>query len=141
MNPLNLVPASYRMFAVGLIVVGLVVGLYGFGYSRGHKRASDAASAEKLAAVQHAIAQAQAIAKQDLEIASANIKTVEIIRDRTRTIRVKDSAHAKAHPLPADCVLDAERVRNLRTALAGTASADPGKPDYTVPAAARLGGQ
>lgn len=141
MNPLNLVPASYRMLAVGLIVIGLVAGLYGLGHSHGYKRASDAAAAEKLAAVQHAIDQAQAIAKQDMEIASANIKTVEVIRDRTRTIRIKESAHAKANPLPVDCVLDAERVRNLRAALAGVASADTGKSDYAVPAAAGLGGQ
>lgn len=141
MNPLNLVPASYRMFAVGLVVIGLVAGLYGFGYSRGHKRASDAAASEKLAAVQQAIQQAQAIAKQDMEIASANVRTVEVIRTRTRTLRAKESAHVKANPLPADCVLDDERVRNLRTALAGEARTDTGKPDYTVPAAAGLGGQ
>lgn len=141
MNPLALVPASYRMFAVGLVVIGLVVGLYGLGYSRGHKSASNAAAAEKLAAVQHAIEQAQAIAKQDAEIASANVRTIEVIRTRTRTLRVKESAHAKANPLPADCVLDDERVRNLRTALAGDTGADTGKPDYTVPAATGPGGQ
>ena len=138
MNPMGLIPAPYRLIAVVLILVGLVSGIYGFGYSKGHKRATDAAATEKLAAVQRAIEQAQTVAKQDAEIAEANLKAVATIRTVIRTIRAKESRHANANPLPANCVLDAERMRNLNAALTSSAPSDPAESDYRLPGAARL---
>lgn len=123
------------------VILGVVAALgisHAYVFVLGKDRAEDAAATEKLESVNRAIEQAAAIATQDMEIASANIKTVEVIRKRTRTIRIKESAHAKANPLPADCVLDAERVRNINAALAGEVATNTGQPDYTLPPAAKL---
>ena len=140
MNPLGLIPAPYRLIGVALILAALVTGIYGYGYSKGHKRATEAAAAEKLASVKQAIEQAQLIAKQDAEVAAANIKTVERIRTVTRTIHAQESRHATANPLPVNCVNDATRMRNINAALANNIAADPGKPDYRLPTATSAGG-
>lgn len=123
---------------VVLAVAVALAGSHVYVFMLGKDRAEDAAATEKLESVSRAIEQAQATAKEDMEIASASIKTVEVIRKTTRTIRIKESAHAKANPLPVDCVLDDGRVRNINAALAGKVSADTGQPDYTLPQAAQL---
>lgn len=124
------------------LVVALLVALAGshtLVYRAGISRAEDAAASEKLTAVARAIEQSQAIGKEDMEIASANIQTVEVIRYRNRNLRAKESAHAKANPLPANCVLDPIRLRNVRDALAGgevaasTSQPDGGMPETTRP--------
>lgn len=128
---------------VVLAVVAALAGALAMAYRSGYGHSTDAAASEKLAAVSRAIEQSQSIAKEDMAIASANIQTVEVIRNRTRTIRIKESAHAAKNPLPAVCVLDAERMRNANAALAGhgEAAADTGKPDYGLPTTTGLGQQ
>ena len=52
MNPLSLIPAPYRLIATIGLVVAFTAGVYAMGYTKGNKHATDACSAEKLAAVQ-----------------------------------------------------------------------------------------
>lgn len=123
-----------------LAVVVALAGSHTLVYSKGKSRAEGIAAKAQLKAVEQAIEQAQVIAKQDMEVATANIKTVEVIRDRIRTIRVKEAAHAKTNPLPADCVLDATRMLNIQSALSGNteAASDTSQPDYRMPKTTKL---
>lgn len=138
MNPLNLIPAPYRLIATIGLVVAFIGSVYAFAYTKGFKRATANCEAAKVEAIQRAITQAQEIAKQDAEIVTNNEKTKEVIRERTRTIRIKEKNHANANPLPAECVLDDERVQHLNAALSNK-DADSGKPDYRLPAASKIG--
>lgn len=104
------------------LILGVIAALSGshmYAYHLGSVRQKDAAAAEKLQAVQRAIEQTEAIARQDNEIARQNMAAATEIRYRTRTLLVKEKEHADAYPLPADCVLDPERVRHVNDALAG----------------------
>lgn len=123
------------------LILGIVAALSAshlYAYHLGSVRQKDAAATEKLQAVERAIEQTEAIARQDNEIARQNMAAVTEIRYRTRTIQTKEAAHAFANPLPDNCELDPVRMRNVNAALAGTLPADPGQPDYTLPTAARL---
>lgn len=136
MNPLSLLSGPYGLLIKLGLVAALAVFLYASGYTNGNKRATARCDAAKIEAVQRAIVEAQEIAKQDAELVRNNVQTVEVIRNRTRTIRIKDKQYAK--PLPDVCVLDDDRVRNLNDALSNK-DADPGKPDYTLPASPKIG--
>ena len=122
-----------------LAVVAALAASHGYAYISGKSGERNTQAAEKLVAVQRAIEQSQLIAKQDADIAAANIQTVERIRTVTRTIRAKESRHANANPLPVDCMLDAERMRNINDALANNVTADTAKPVYRLPGAASIG--
>lgn len=138
MNPLNLIPAPYRLIATIGLVVALTISAYVLGRVEGKKLTTAAFDRAKVEAIQRAITQAQEIAKQDAEIVSGNEKTKEVIRERIRTIRIKEKNHATSKPLPAECVLDDERVRNINAALSGK-DTDTGKPDYRLPSASTIG--
>lgn len=138
MNPLNLIPAPYRLIATIGAVAALALFLYASGYTNGSKRTADRYEAAKVEAIQRAITQAQEIAKQDAEIVSGNVQTGQAIRERTRTIRIKEKNHATANPLPPECVLDDRRVQHINDALSGK-DADTTKPDYRLPAASKIG--
>lgn len=140
MNPLSLIPAPYRLIATIGLVVAFTAGVYAMGYTKGNKHATDACSAEKLAAVTRAVEQAQAIAKEDAKISEETAKTTEVIRWRTRDRIIKDRTYATAKPLPAECVLDDDRLRNINDALSGKPT-DSGKLNYTLPPATKIGGQ
>lgn len=138
MNFLSAFSGPYGLLLKLGAVAALAIFLYASGYTNGNKRATDRCEAGKLEAVQRTIVEAQEIAKQDAEIVSSNVQTVEVIRNRTREIRIKEKAHATAKPLPDVCVLDADRVRNLNDALQNK-NADTSKPDYTLPPASKIG--
>ena len=139
MNPLNLLG-----IVKGLnpwVILGVIAALsasHTYVYYLGGKHERSDQNTEKLEAVQRAITQAQEIAKQDAEIVRNNVQTKEVIRERTRTIRIKEKNHATEKPLPAEWVLDDDRMRNLNDALSGK-DADSGKPDYRLPAASKIG--
>lgn len=134
MNPLNLIPAPYRLIALFSLVVLFTGSVYAMGYSKGNKRATDACEAAKVVELKKYQAEYQKAVDRANVLAQKNIKTVEIIRDRTRTIRIKEKNHATAKPLPDVCVLDDERVRILNDALANQ-DANTGKPDGELPSA------
>lgn len=136
MNPLNLIPAPYRLIATVALLAAFIGGVYAYAYHAGYKRATDAASTEKLKSVERAIEQAEAIARQDNEIARQNMATTTQIRYRTRLIQTKESAHALANPLPDNCILDPVRMRNINAALSGTLPADLGEFNYALSAPA-----
>lgn len=89
--------------------------------------------ADKLAALQRAIEQANAIAEQDREV----LQTYEAQATRTRTVfrnlTREVIRYVQSHPDPVQC-LDADGLRLWRAANAGTAPA--AQPDDTVPPAA-----
>ena len=138
MNPLNLIPAPYRLIATIGLVVALTISAYVLGRVEGKKLTTAAFDRAKIEAIQRAITQAQEIAKQDAEIVTSNEKAKVVIRERTREIRIREKNHATEKPLPAGCVLDDERVRNLNSALSGK-DADTPKPDYRLPATSKIG--
>lgn len=138
MNPLTLIPAPYRIPATIGLVAALTLSAYVMGRGDGKKLASADFNASKIQAVQRAITQAQEIAKQDAEIVTGNEKTKEVIRERIRTIRIKEKNHATANPLPPECVLDDERVRSINDAISNK-DADTGKPDYGLPPTSKIG--
>ena len=128
------IPAAYLWIALGACIGAWSL----YVDHRGYKRAEAACTSEKVEAIQRAITQAQEIAKQDAEIVRNNVQTVEVIKNRTRTIRIKEKNHATANPLPAECVLDDQRVRNINAALSNK-DADTPKPDDRLPAASKTG--
>lgn len=139
MNPLNLIPAPYRLIALISVVVLFTGSVYAMGYSKGNKLATDVCEASKLKAVERAIEQAQTIAKEDAVIAESTAKVTEVIRWRTRDRIIKDRTYATAKPLPAECVLDDDRMRNLNAALSNQAADSVSEPNYTMPPAAKIG--
>lgn len=139
MNPLNLlgIIKGFNPWVI-LGVIAALSASHTYVYYLGGKHERNDQNTEKLESIQRAITQAQEIAKQDAEIVRNNVQTVEVIKNRTRTIRIKEKNHATANPLPAECVLDDERVRNINDALSGK-DADPGKPDNGMPAPSKIG--
>ena len=138
MNLFSVFSGPYGLLLKYGLVAALALFLYASGYTNGNKRATDRCEAAKIEAIQRAITQAQEIAKQDAEIVTGNEKAKEVIRERTRTIRIKEKSHATANPLPAECVLDDQRVRNINAALSNK-DADSPKPDNGMPAASKIG--
>lgn len=128
MNPLALLSGPYGLLLKYGLVAAILAAAYGFVYHQGFKAATANCDAAKIEAIQRAITQAQEIAKQDAEIVRNNVQTVEVIKNRTRTIRIKEKNHATANPLPAECVLDDQRVQHINAALSGK-DADTPKPD------------
>lgn len=138
MNFLSVFSGPYGLLLKYGLMAAFVAAALGFVYSKGFKAATANCEAAKVEAVQRAVEQAQEIAKQDAEIVRNNVQTVEVIRERTRTIRIKEKNHATANPLPPECVLDDTRMRNINDALSGK-NTDSGKPDYRLPAASKIG--
>lgn len=134
MSLLSLIPAPYRLIAL----IGLMVALALSGYVKGRGDGKKLATADCEAAKNAELKKYQAAYQKAVDranlLAQKNVKTVEVIRNRTRTIRIKEKAYAAAKPLPDVCVLDDDRVRNINDAIANKES-DTGKPDSTVPAA------
>lgn len=121
---------------VGL-VVALALGawrLYGAVWARGWDARDAKAVAELAESIERAGAEARAIALQDAEI-SADLETE---RERIRTVYRNREVEVIKH-VPADCIqcrLAPAGLGLLNDALTngqGGASADPGKPDYTLP--------
>lgn len=138
MKFLSVFSGPYGLLLKYGLVAAILAAAYGFVYHQGFKRATANCEAARVDAVQRAIEQANEIAKQDAEIVRDNVRTVEVIRNRTRTVRIKEKAHANANPLPAECVLDDTRLRHINDALANK-DADTGKPDNGMPAASKIG--
>lgn len=137
MTLLSLIPAQYRLIATITLLAAFIGGVYAYAYHAGYKRATDAASAEKLKSVERAIEQAAAIAKQDNEIAAAALVATEKTRTITRTIIQKVRENAKINPI--NCNLGAERMRLIKAAIDNQEPADSGQPDYSLPAATLSG--
>lgn len=134
MNPLTWLSGPYALFVKIGLVVALIGSVYAMGYTKGNKRATADCEAAKVAELKKYQAAYQKAVERANLLAQKNVKTVEVIRNRTRTIRIKEKAYAAAKPLPDVCVLDDDRVRNINDAIANKES-DTGKPDSTVPAA------
>lgn len=140
MNPLSLLGVVKGLNP--WVILGVIAALsasHTYVYHLGGKHQKNANNTEKLVAVQRAIEQAQAIAKEDAAISEETAKTTTEIRWRTRDRIIEDRKHATAKPLPAECVLSDDRLRNINNALSGKPT-DPGEPDYTLPPAAKIGG-
>lgn len=137
MSPLNLIPAPYRLIATISLLAAFIGGVYAYAYHSGYKRATDAASAEKLESVERAIEQAEAIAKQDNEIATAALVAAEKTRTITRTIIQKVRQNAQANPIT--CNIGAERMRFIKSAISNQEPTNSGQPDYSLPAATLSG--
>ena len=139
MNPLNLLGIIKGLNP--WVILGVIAALsasHTYVYYLGGKHKRNDQNTEKLESIQRAITEAQEIAKQDAEIVRNNVQTVEVIKNRTRTIRIREKAHATEKPLPAECVLDDQRVRNINAALSSK-DADTPKPDDRLPAASKTG--
>lgn len=131
-------PLAFNPWVIGGILLALS-GTHLYAYKKGYDRATDAAASEKIKSVELAINQTESIARQDNEIAMKNMANSTEIRSRTRLIQTKESAHALAHPLPDNCILDPDRMRNINAAITGTIPTDTGQFDYTLPTAAAIG--
>lgn len=131
-----------RLLANPYVLLGLlllVAAVGAAGYRAGYVRAADACAADKAASLTRAIAQANAIARQDAEVLGAH----EQQRDRIRTVfqKIREGVTRYVHDhagADVEC-LDPDGLRLWRDANAGTAAA--AQPDYTLPgpAAATLG--
>lgn len=124
-----------------LALLVLVVAVGAAGYRTGYKHAEATAAADKVAALQRAIEQADAIAKQDAEVLTTHEDRRERIRTVFQTIREEVTRYAQDHAGAADTeCLDSRGMRLWLAANAGQALAAP-EPDYRlpVPAAAAIG--
>jgi hypothetical protein len=128
-NPYVLLTILLALLAAGVAV-----------YQAGYRNASNAAAADKLAAVQRAIEQAEAVAAQDAEVLGAHEDKRERIRTVFQTIREEVTRYVQTHAGDAGECLDPDGMR-LWLAANNASPATAARPDYTMPgpAAATLG--
>lgn len=117
-----------------LAVLAALTGSHMYAYNAGKDRQKDKCEADKVVAIEAAVKEVQTIAKADAEIAAKNVKTVEVIRWRTRDRIIKEKQYVTAKPLPAVCVLDDDRMRNINDALSNKVTTDTSTSNSTLPA-------
>lgn len=132
----RLLANPYVLLAILLALLAAGVALYQAGY----RNAANAAAADKLAAVQRAIEQAEAVAKQDNEVLTAHESRKEGLRTAFQSIREGVTRYVENHAGTAVECLDSDGMRLWLAANDGVALAAP-QPDYSLPgpAAATLG--
>lgn len=130
-------PNPYVLLALLIALVAQDVAVY----RAGVKHSADACATDKLAAVQRAIAQADAVAQQDAQVMAAHEQARERIRTVFQPIRREVIRYVQTHAGAADPVcLDADGVRIWRAANAGGSGArTAGQPDYSLSTAAATG--
>lgn len=131
--------APFRLW----IMLAAAAALFGSGVYSGHRYASNACAADKVAAIARAIEQADAIAKQDAEVLDTHEQGRERVRTVFQTIREEVIRYVENHAGDAGECLSPDGLRLWRAANAGPAAAGAaGQPDYTLsggPADATLG--
>lgn len=111
--------AAPRWLSIGwwgalLLVLGIGA------YAMGHRHASNACAAERLAALSRAITQAERLAREDAEVMAAHVEQAEQVRVVYRTITSEVKRYVDTHPDVARCGLDADGLRLWNAANAGT---------------------
>lgn len=123
----------YVILALVLLLLGTAVA----GYQSGARHARADCAADKLQAVQRAIDQAAAVARQDNAVLAAHEQARERIRTVFQPIRHEVIRYVQTHTGAADPVcLDADGVRIWRDANSGDAAPASPRLDYTLPTAA-----
>lgn len=124
---------NWRPWLAGLLAVLIALGA---GFIMGQRQAHKTAAAEKLAAVQRAIAQSERLQRENDAVASRFEQSRERIRIEYRTLREEARNDAETKSDLYDCGLDADGLRRWNAANAGlrpaTASADSTMPDATT---------
>lgn len=120
-------------FGILAAIIAALTASHLYAYNSGKERQKDKCEADKVAVITTAVEKVETIAKEDDKIATDNVKTVEVIRWRTRTIRIKDKQYATAKPLPAICVLDDDRMRNINAALSNQEPSSTSESNSNLP--------
>lgn len=130
MNPLNLIPAPYRLIATIGLVVAFLASVYAFAYTKGFQRATANCEAAKFKAVQKYQAEYQKAVER------ANVLAQKLATRETEVVyRTKEVIKHVPKVTTGKSCLSADAVRMLnRRADDPAVSEAPGKSDAESPA-------
>lgn len=129
MNPLNLIPAPYRLIAILSLVVLFTGSVYAMGYSKGNKRATDACEAAKVAELKKYQAEYQKAVER------GNVLAQKLATRETEIVyRTKEVIKNVPQVTDGRTCLNSAAVRMLNARGDSTVPETPGKPATESPA-------